>query len=273
MKLVFCTGTAPRTPLPERARAAAAAGFDAISLWADDVENAHKAGFTDGDLRALFAELGLSIGELDGVTRWLPETGGAGFGRKADDFFAIHAALGGRSLNVMHLFGAPIAPDVGAQAFAALCDQAREHDLLVHLEFLPWAGVPSLEAAWEIVQRADRDNGGLMLDTWHFIRSGGVPEALRKVPGDKIFAVQLADAPAAPEGAIFDETLRKRRPPGEGDGQLVELVRTLDAIGCTAPLGVEVFSERLGALPVEDIAARAMAATTAVLSAARGAEP
>jgi sugar phosphate isomerase/epimerase len=270
MKLVFCAGTALKVPLAERARAAAAAGFDGISLWADDVERARADGFSDGDLRTLFAQLGLSIAELDGVSAWLPEGGALpAFGRRAEEFFAIAKALGGRSLNVMHIFATPLSIPAAATAFATLCDQAAEHGLLAHLEFLPWSGIPKLEVAWEIVRTAARDNGGLMLDSWHFVRSGGTLETLRTIPGEKIFGVQLSDAPAAPDGVIFDETLRRRRLPGEGDANLSELVRTLDAIGCRAPLGVEVFSEALSALPAAQIAQRAADATRAVLARAR----
>ncbi len=270
MKKVFCAGTALLAPLGERARAAAAAGFDGLSLWAEDVERARAAGLSDADLRALFTELGLSIAELDGVSCWLPEGGGLpAFGRRAEEYFAIAQALGGRSLNVVHIFPSPAPVEVAAPAFAELCDRAAAYGLLVHLEFLPWSGIPTLKAAWDIVRSAERENGGLMLDTWHFLRSGGTLADLRSVPGEKIFGVQLADAPAAPDGMIFDETMRRRRLPGEGDGELAELVRTLDAIGCRAPLGVEVFSETLSERPVQEVAQRAAAALSAVLAAAR----
>jgi sugar phosphate isomerase/epimerase len=259
--LVFCAGTALRAPLAERARAAAAAGFDAISLWVEDVERAHAEGWSDGDLEALFGELGLTVAELDGVSRWLPGADALPFGHRAEELFAIAERIGGRSLNVMEIFGAPVAVDEAAAAFARLCDQAREHGLLVHLESLPWSAVPTLDTAWQIVRRAERDNGGLMLDTWHFLRSGGRPEQLRELPGEKIFAVQLADAPAEPDGPLMDETLHRRLLPGPWSAQIV---RVLDEIGCRAPLGVEVFSDALAALPVEEIAQRAAAAVRAV---------
>jgi sugar phosphate isomerase/epimerase len=267
--LVFCAGTALAAPLVERARAAAAAGFTAISLWAEDVERARADGHTDGDLRALLDQLGLHVAELDGVSRWLPGADALPFGRRIDDYLAIARILGGRSINVMEIVGQRPSLDETAAAFAALCEQALPLGLLVHLEFLPWSSVPDLKTAWDIVDRAGCANGGLMLDTWHFLRSGGRPEDLRAVPGERIFAVQLSDAPAAPDGHVMDETLHRRRLPGDGDARLVEIVRTLDAIGCTAPLGVEVFSDTLAALPVDEIARRAAASTRAVLAQAR----
>jgi len=268
--LVFCAGTALRAPLAERARAAAAAGFTGISLWAEDVTRARAEGFSDGDVRALLAELGLDVAELDGVSRWLPGTGDLPFGHRAEDLLALATTVGGRSLNVMDIMAQPVPVEVAAASFAAICDQARPQGLLVHLEFLPWSSIPDLATAWKIVRLADRDNGGLMLDTWHFLRSGGQAVELRALPGEKIFAVQLADAPAAPDGHVMDETTHRRRLPGEGDGPLADIVRTLHAIGCRAPLGVEVFSDTLSALPTDEIARRAARTTRAVLMQAGG---
>jgi sugar phosphate isomerase/epimerase len=267
--LVFCAGTALAAPLATRARAAAAAGFGAISLWAEDVERARADGHTDGDLRALLDSLGLTVAELDGVSRWLPGADALPFGRRIDDFLAIARTLGGRSVNVMEIVGRRPSLEETAAAFAALCEAALPLGLLVHLEPLPWSSIPDLRTAWQIVDRAGCANGGLLLDTWHFLRSGGRPEDLRAVPGERIFAVQLSDAPAAPDGHVMDETLHRRRLPGDGDARLVEIVRTLDQIGCTAPLGVEVFSDTLAALPVDEVARRAAAATRAVLAEAR----
>jgi sugar phosphate isomerase/epimerase len=176
--------------------------------------------------------------------------------------------VGARSINVIEITGTPVRVEVAAAAFAALCDRAGEHGLLVHLEFLPWSAIPDVTRAWEIVRLAGRDNGGLLIDTWHHIRSNQGNAALEAVPGHRIFAIQLADAPAAPEGHIFDETLRRRRLPGDGDGDLATLVALLDRSGCRAPIGVEVFSEELAAQSTFEAADRAARATRAVLNRA-----
>ena len=68
---------------------------------------------------------------------------------------------------------------------------------------------------------------------------------------------------------IIHETLEARRLPGEGAADLVGLIRTLDAIGCTAPISVEVFSAELRKLPPVDAARRAAETTRAVLAKAR----
>jgi sugar phosphate isomerase/epimerase len=269
--LVLCAGTLLRVPLVERIAAAAAAGFTALSLWPEDYQRARATGLTDADLRAMLADHGLAIAELDCLGRWLP----AGpsdpplFGHDAEVLLPIADAVGARSLNALELYGRRVPVEVAAEAFAGLCDRAAEHGLLVHLEFLPWSGIPDITAAWEIVRLAGRANGGLMLDAWHHIRSRQGLDAVAAVPADRILGLQLADAPAAPDGHILDETMRRRRLPGEGDGDLAALVQLLDRGGCTAPVGVEVFSDALAALPAAEAARRAHDTARAVVASVR----
>ena len=114
------------------------------------------------------------------------------------------------------MFGGTWSLDEAAAAFAGLCDRAAEHGLLVHLEFLPWSKIPDLATAWQIIRGADRPNGGLMLDAWHYFRSGPDSTLLRSIPGASILGVQLSDAPAAPEPEPLQATLHARLLPGQG---------------------------------------------------------
>jgi sugar phosphate isomerase/epimerase len=279
--LVLCSGTVPDAGFRERVEAAAAAGFSAISLWGRDYRRAQSEGLSDADMRALLEANGLVVAELDGVGQWLP--GSAGLappveGDEADSFFAfseqdlyaIADAVGARSLNAVEVYGTRYEPDEAAAAFAELCDRAAEHALLVHLEYLPWSGIPDARAAGEIVRLADRPNGGVLVDSWHHFRSGGDDDALRAIPGARIVGIQLNDAPAAAEADPVDECLHRRLVPGEGDIDLVGLVRLLDAAGVDAPVGIEVMSDEINALPVKEAARRVGDATRSVLATARG---
>ncbi|MGO3986488.1 TIM barrel protein [Pseudomonas sp. SAS7] len=58
---------------------------------------------------------------------------------------------------------------------------------------IPMWGVSSLEQGWEIVERAGAPNGGLVLDTLHFVRSESKLETLAKIPGSAIHCVQICD--------------------------------------------------------------------------------
>jgi sugar phosphate isomerase/epimerase len=279
--LVLCSGTIPAAGFRERVEAAAAGGFSAISLWGKDYAGARRdEGLSDADLRALLDDHGLEVAELDAVMPWsaspqidLPgaeaDDAATFFAFSEQDFFAVADAIGARSLNAVEISGEPIVLDAAAEVFAGLCDRAGEHGLLVHLEYLPWSSVPDAGTAWEIVRAADRPNGGVLVDSWHEFRNAAGDEQLREVPGEQIIAIQLNDAPAGAEADLVDETMHRRLVPGEGAIDLVGLVRLLDASGCRAPIGVEVFSDELNALPAAEVARRVGDATRAVLAAAR----
>jgi sugar phosphate isomerase/epimerase len=277
--LVLCAGTVMATPFLDRLAPARANGFRGVSLMPPEYHGLRAQGLTDGDIRSRIADHGLAVSEVDAVTTWLPghappAAWGEAFGamlraNTATAVCTVAAAVGARSVTVVEFYGHEVDLDTAAEAFAAVCDQAAAHGLLAHLEFLPWAGIPDLRTAWAIVQRADRPNGGLLLDAWHLFRSGSTLTELAAVPGDRVLYVQIDDAPGEPEPDLAEETQHRRRLPGDGAFDLVGFVRTLDQIGCRAPLGVEVFSDELASEPVDTIARRCADTTRAVVAAAR----
>jgi sugar phosphate isomerase/epimerase len=278
--LVLCAGTAQHVPLLERLAPARAAGYAGVSIQPHECERMRAEGVGPAELRRRVADAGLAIAELDAITTWLPEHAPpASFpselarmlsGCTPERLVPLAASIGARSLTVVEFYGARVAPDAAAEAFAGICDLAAAHALLVHLEFLPWAGIPDLRSAAEIVQRAGRRNGGLLIDSWHLFRSGSTLAELARIPGDRILGVQLDDAPARAEADLADETQHRRLLPGDGSLDLVGLVRTLDRIGSRAPLGVEVYSDELATQPIETVCRASADATRRVLAAARG---
>lgn len=275
---VLCAGTVPAAGFAERLAAAAEAGFSGVSLFLDDYQRAREQGHGDAELRRMLADHGLGVAELDPLLDWLPGAGLAAdataegasfFGHGEDAFYAAADALGARSINAVAYADPPPERALLVDAFGALCRRAAAHGLLVHLEFLPWTPVPDAAAALAIAEAAGCDNGGILLDSWHHFRSGLSNEALARLPGQRVLAVQLSDAPAAAEPDPVEETLHRRLLPGQGDADLAGLLRTLDAMGCRAPLGVEVFSDELAALPPAEAARRAGRALDAVLTRAR----
>ena len=185
-------------------------------MWPTDYFAARESGQSDHDLRALLDDRGIEIAELDALLGWLP--GGtepdrpefrANFGE--DQFFPVADALGARSMNIADLKGGDPPPlDAAAEAFAGVCDRAAEHGLLVHIEFIPWSRIPDIETAWDIARVADRPNGGVMLDNWHLLRSGGTLESVAKVPAERIQALQMSDAPARGSGDLVEESIGRR---------------------------------------------------------------
>ncbi|NRA08850.1 MAG: sugar phosphate isomerase/epimerase [Myxococcales bacterium] len=251
--------------LREALAASAAAGFSAVSLWAVHHQTLVAGGLDPDVLVALLDEVGLSVPVVEAALGWANP-----------DLDAVDAAVGPilevaaryGAEQVLAVFMEPEAPEPAAcvAGFARLCDLAAEHDLRVSLEFLPWSGIPDLRSAWQLVERCERDNAGLTLDTWHWQRQPGGPdfETLAGIPGARIHFLQLSDAPAQAEEDLVDETLRARRLPGEGDVDFAGLQKALNAIGARPLAAPEVFNAELLALGPAEMARRIATRTRAV---------
>lgn len=275
--LVLCSGTLARgTPFRARLEAAAAAGYGAVSLWGRDYQAARDEGYSDADLVALLGDHGLAVAELDPVWWWTPGASTFSVPPELDpidvfrfgeqDLFLIAELLGARSLNAAEVLGGDWSIADAAEAFAALCDRAAEHGLLVHLEWLAWSRIADLATALEVVTLAGRTNGGLNVDTWHCARTGTSAADLLAVPGDRVLAIQVDDGPARAEDNLIEATLHERLLPGAGAFDLVGYLGALRTIGAQAPIGVEVFSDELHELGAAAAARRAAEATRTLLS-------
>ncbi|HWV13529.1 MAG TPA: TIM barrel protein, partial [Sphingobium sp.] len=124
--------------------------------------------------------------------------------------------------------------------------------LKVHIELLPFGGIPDLTSAWAIVQAAGRPNGGLTIDSWHFFRSGSSFEQLAQIPGSRIHTIQINDAPAQAEPDLLHETMNARLIPGQGSFDLTRFIRALDQTGTDAPFSVEIFSAQTRTAPMAE---------------------
>jgi sugar phosphate isomerase/epimerase len=268
--LVLCGGTLLHAGLRELAEAARAGGFAAVSPWPVQVERTRAEGLGDGELRALLAGAGLVVDALDPLLTWLPgESLPPGDWTTEAQLLGLAERLGARSINLAQGFGARLDLDRAAEALAGVCDRARERGLLVTLEFLPWSGIPDARTALAVVERAGRANAAVMVDVWHVFRGASDAAQLRALPGARIGGIQLSDAPAAAAPDLVAETMQARLLPGDGDAPLAEWLRILAAAGSRAPIGVEVFSQELAALPPVEVGRRCGAAARAVLARSR----
>jgi sugar phosphate isomerase/epimerase len=270
--LVICSGTMGRAPFPLAVAVAAGAGFAGISAYHEDVAAALADGWTAAALRSLLDDHGVAVAELDGRFAWLPGDEDRGW-PSADEFVDTAAAVAARSITVLETRrrrlgeDGELSWDEVAAAYATVCDRAAEHGLLVHIEYFPYSALDSLSAAWEVARRADRPNGGVMVDLWHHVRGPDAGSPALAAPGDRIFAVQVGDVAPVPWDDRRAEMMHGRVLPGRGAGDVPGLLRALREQGCTAPLEVEVYADELTAAGPEEAARRAMAALRQVLSA------
>ena len=220
--------------ITQRVDAAAAAGCQAIGIYLRDFQRLESEDTADR-LAGLLDERNLCLAEIDALR--LADTADAAEQEAAA--FRIADQFGCRSLHVLGPHAGSVTD--GAAVFAALCDRAADHGLLVGLEFLPTTNIATAADALRIVEAADRDNGGVCVDVWHHQRGANDLDLIRRLPGEKVIDVQMSDGPLAPLLEDYEhDTRRNRVPPGEGEFDLVGFVAAIRATGTTAPWALEV---------------------------------
>ncbi|MCZ7528208.1 MAG: sugar phosphate isomerase/epimerase [Acidimicrobiia bacterium] len=267
--LVLCHHSLLGVDFEDRVAAASAAGFDAVGLNLREYRRLRDEGRTDDELRRTLERHGQWLYEMEALGGWSSSGEERERSRRAEeDFFHMADAFGARYLQAVGPHEGSL--DDAAEAFGALCDRAGEHGLVVGLEFLPFTNIPDVTTALRIVEGADRPNGGICADSWHFTRGTPDWEALERVPGDRVAGVQIDDGPLEPEDDDYlRDCLENRRPPGQGDFDLERFVSILDRIGSTAPIAVEVISVQLQERPAAETARILAESTRALLGAVR----
>jgi sugar phosphate isomerase/epimerase len=248
----------------DRVRVAAEAGFAGIGLRAENYWDARTAGLNDDAMQAILDRHGVRVMEVEYLTAWgTAEDRDAAQREKEQAVCHMARTFGVTHLNAGLLERLPV--EVIIEAFAALC--RRVGDLTVGLEFMPYSGVPDLPTGWSVVRDAGEPNGALLVDAWHWARSGTTTEDLEPVPPDKIVAVQLCDVLAEPMTALREESLHHRLLPGDGYGDVVGMIRALQAKDVQPRIiAVEVISDDLVSRGLDLAAHTSITAAREVLS-------
>ena len=137
--------------------------------------------------------------------------------------------------------------DRAANDFAELGERAAARGLRVGYEALAWGRhINDHRDAWEVVRRADHPNVGLILDSFHTLGRGLDPEFIRRIPGDRIAFVQLADAPKIEMDLLY-WSRHFRNMPGEGDLDVAAFMRAVMATGYQGVVSLEIFNDQFRA--------------------------
>ncbi len=156
----------------------------------------------------------------------------------------------------MHATGVPTPITELADAFGRPCARAADEDLRLAIEFLPDTGIPDLPTAAAIGARpADRPNGSVLLDTWHFARGGGTLTELDADTAALVGGLQISDR--SPDQDRQPYVPRKgRKLPGDGALPLREIIDRVRRAQPELPIGAEVLSEEVDDLGLVDGAHR-----------------
>jgi sugar phosphate isomerase/epimerase len=255
-------GEEPRYSFVDRCRAAAAAGFTGIGMHADDLPRTVAAGIDVDGMRAVLADTGLRVVEIEFLGGWALDADPAALERTVERIEAVADAFGGRHVSTGEFRGdAPLDLDVAATRLNELALRLGRRGLRLAVEAFPWSVLAGPTTVPELLRRTP--GAGQLIDVWHFFHNGGDPDALT----GPIAAVQLNDGPRVHDD-FLTHARAARRLPGEGDLDVVGLLRAVLRAGFTGPWCVEVNTPEFRALPVDEMARRAAETATKALDAA-----
>jgi 4-hydroxyphenylpyruvate dioxygenase len=131
--------------------------------------------------------------------------------------------------------------------FHELGDRAAKRGFRVAFEALAWGRhINDYRDSWEVVRRADHPAVGLVLDSFHVLARGTELNAIRAIPKDRIFLVQIADAPKL-DMDYLSWSRHYRCFPGQGDLPVGAFMDALQTTGFDGLISLEIFSDRFRA--------------------------
>lgn len=260
--------------LRDKLEAIAAAGFDGIEIFEQDfiadAANAREVGRMVRD-HGLEIMLFQPFRDFEGLAGRLRDKA---FDR-AERKFDLMEDLGTDLVLICSSVHPEALGGVGRAAadLAELGERAGARGLRVGYEALAWGRfVNDHRDAWEIVRRADHPSVGLILDSFHTLGRKLDPDTIRSVPGDRIFFVQLADAPLIEMDLLY-WSRHFRSMPGEGDLDVGAFMQAVAATGYRGPVSLEIFNDQFRGGNARALARDGYRSIVTLLDDARAAEP
>jgi 4-hydroxyphenylpyruvate dioxygenase len=234
--------------LSEKLQAIAGAGFRGVEISESDLISYNG---TPADIAKEMADLGLKVTTFEAFRDFegMPEPQRARTFDRAERKFDLMQEIGCDLL----LICSNVSPkslggiDRAAADFHELGERAAKRGFRVGFEALPWGRhISDYRDAWEVVRRADHRAIGMVLDSFHIYASKTDLHSLGSIPGDRIFLVQLADAP------WLDMDLQSwsghfRCFPGQGDMPILEFMKAVLATGYNGEFSLKIFNDQFRA--------------------------
>ncbi|MGA8137997.1 MAG: 3-dehydroshikimate dehydratase QuiC [Pseudomonas gingeri] len=236
--------------LPEKLEAIAAAGFDGVEIFENDLL------YDDGsprNIRQMCADLGIAITlfqpfrDFEGCRRDRLQRNIDRVERKFD----LMQELGTDLVLVCSNTATDSLGDerILLDDLSLLAERAGARNLRIGYEALAWGRhVNTWQQVWNLVRQVDHPALGVLLDSFHTLSLKGDPSAIAQIPGDKIFFVQMADAPLLAMD-VLEWSRHFRCFPGQGEFDLAGFLAPILRSGYTGPLSLEIFNDGFRAAP------------------------
>jgi 4-hydroxyphenylpyruvate dioxygenase len=231
--------------LPDKLAAIAEAGFDGVEIFENDFLAFDGS---PADVGRMVRDHGLEISLFQPFRDFegMPLSHRQRTFDRAERKFDVMQELGAELLlvcsNVSTLALGGI--DRAADDFRDLGERARSRGLRVGYEALAWGKhINDHRDAWEIVRRADHPSIGLVLDSFHSLARRIEINSIRSIPKEKLFIVQLADAPLIDMDLLF-WSRHFRNMPGEGDLPVADFTAAVADTGYDGYFSLEIFNDQ-----------------------------
>jgi 4-hydroxyphenylpyruvate dioxygenase len=240
---------------PEKIEAIAAAQFKGVEIFENDLLSFNG---TPAEARRMIEGLGLETITFQPFRDFegMPEPQRSKVFARAERKFDVMQELGCDLLMVC----SNVSPDSlggierAAADFHELGERAAKRGLRVAFEALSWGRhIHDYRDSWEVVRRANHPAIGLVLDSFHVLARGTDLSAIRSIPSDKIFLVQMADAPRL-DMDYLSWSRHYRCFPGQGDLPVDAFMDALGATGFDGLLSLEIFNDRFRAGSARSVA-------------------
>jgi sugar phosphate isomerase/epimerase len=213
-------------------------------------------------MKQIFDDNGITFVELEFLTDWFLE----GERKKQSDLrkqslLAAAEALGAHHLKIGDFYREKCSMPRLIDAFAALCADAAEHGTRIGFELMPFAMLDSLQDSLTMVEGAGANNGGISFDLWHIVKLGIPYAEVARVPAQYIVSVELNDGTFEAPWSLHEDTINHRRLCGEGEFDVRGFIGCMQDAGYQGPWGIEVLSEDLRKLPLNELTTRSFNTT------------
>jgi sugar phosphate isomerase/epimerase len=260
MSFIYClnTSTIRPTPLLDKIRIAAQAGYTAIEPWNDEVDQYLAGGGSMKELKSALADANLKVVSMIALGDWITTEGDA-YAKALDECrrrMDQAAALGSP-----YIVASPPQEVVdlahAARRYGELLRMGRQAGVKPSMEFLGFvAGIKDVDSALTIAEGANDPDATVVADVFHMIRGGGSVDDLLQLEGAKLANFHVNDVPATPDP--LTQTDGDRVLPGDGIADLPRVFANLRAIGYHGPLSLELFNPSLWDADPLDVARRGL---------------
>lgn len=239
------SSTIKPTPILEKIRVAAEAGYGGIELWHDDIDRHLQSGGKLADIRRAVDESGLTVPTTVMLKGWC-EPDGPDYDRGIAECrrrLEQSAAVGARHAIAGPPHG-PVDYTLAARRYGELLDLGLSLGVRPAMEYLGFAQeVNHIGAALKIMRGSGRSQATIVLDPFHDFRGGAGCEKIAELKASEIAVCHFDDAPGSPPAP--EQRDPHRVMPGDGVIDLKRFVALLRQVGYRGWISLELFREDL----------------------------